>query len=351
MLVNVVVYVPSTLLKFRFEGAVMSLPFGVFIGSVFIYLFQSSLNKFDFKDITEILSDLTPNWIRSPLLIILGSIGFITGLLTLLAFNNIAIRYLNPEIAGINLITIFSLFIIISVVNLSSSQVLYTLETLLILNLPLILLVTFQVFTNDYITWNSILEVLSHWREFPSWNALAASVFVFSGFTHMMIFYRAFNEKVKIQRFWFLPLLGLFNLATTFFIPIGLLGADGVIEYTFPWVVTADSLQFEYGPVERIISVFLLLYLSISVLSVIVQWHVSSQLILGLMNTRRLGEKKTKIFTWIILGIFGVFVLVAENILIEEQIFHFGETWLNIRFLTETFTVFIMWILARRIKT
>jgi hypothetical protein len=349
MLVNVLVYVPSILLKHRFEGAVLAIPMGIFIGSLLIYVFQWCFNHFPFKDLPEILSIYTPGWVRNPLLVLFGLSSFVTGMLTIIAFNNIAIRFINPDFAGTRLISVFIVFIIIVLANLKTDKILYTLEIMLVLSVPLIAFITYQAYRSDYLTWNSVLEVLTHWREPPSFSALSATIFTFSGFFHLVIFYRALYKKVNIRMLWMIPLVGTLNLATTFFIPIAMHGADGVGDYTFPWVVTSDSLQIEYGPIERASSPFLLLYISIAITSVVVKWHVAVELLLGIPKTWKLGGKNRQSITgWIILISFGIIVWISENKLREADIFRFGEIWLSVLFSTEVLLVLFMWFVARR---
>jgi spore germination protein KB len=231
-----------------------------------------------------------------------------------------------------------------------TDKILYSLEIMLALNVPLFILIAFQAYTHNFLTWNSVFEVLSHWRETPSFSSLTATVFTFSGFIHMVIFYRVFNEKVNTRRFWLIPLLGLFNLATTFLIPIGMHGANGVADYTFPWIATSDSLHIEYGPIERVVSVFLLLYIGISLTSVLIHWHVAYQLLMGIPKPNKLSKRKTSILSWIFLGSFGVITFVVEDNLGEEGIFKFGELWLNTHFPVEVLLVLLIWFLARREK-
>ena len=81
-------------------------------------------------------------------------------------------------------------------------------------------------------------------------------------------------------------MLALFNLGTTFLLPIGFHGTVGVGNFTYPWVSTADSMRMEFGFVERVIFIFLPLYAFIALSQVIVVWHVGMHFFLSLLPNK-----------------------------------------------------------------
>lgn len=348
MLVNVFLYVPNILIEERFEGAVMAIPIGILIGSLFLFLFASAINKFEKKGITEILGFMSKKF-RVVLLTFFSLMWFSAGAISLLAFNNVTIRFVNPDISGINMIMIFSIFIIF-LVRMNSESLLYTMEIVLLVNFPLVLLIMYQTFTHDYISWDSIKELGTHYKEWPSWSTLAAASFVFSGYTNLIIFNRVFKEKIRLRRLWFIPILGFFNLFTTFCIPIGFWGVDGVGDLTFPWVSTADALRIEYGPVERVVTLFIFLYVGVSMLSVAVHWHVAFEIIKSMINIKQSAKKKNQVYSFVILGSFFISTLFLEYNLREKEIFALGELWLNVRLPSELCLVLLMFFVARRKK-
>lgn len=347
MLVNVFLYVPNILIQERFEGSVMGIILGFFIGCTLLFIFTASINKFEDRGIPEIL-EVVPKWFRVFFLLFFSVMWFGAGAISLLAFNNVTIRFVNPDISGVNMVSVFAIFIILLLVRLKSDSLLYTMEIVFITNIPLIAIILFQAYTNNYISWDSVKEVGTHFWEVPSLNVLAASTFVFSGYTNLIIFKRVIKEKIIMKRLWFVPILGSINLFTTFFIPIGIWGADGVGDLTFPWVTTADTLSIEFGPIERVLTLFIFLYVGISMISVAIHWHVAYEIIKSMFKLD--NERFNQIFHWIVLGLFLCAVLLLEQNLREKEIFTFGQLWLNVRLPGEVFLVIFMFFLARRKK-
>jgi len=118
-------------------------------------------------------------------------------------------------------------------------------------------------------------------------------------------------------------------------------------DLTFPWVSTADTLRIEYGPIERLISIFLLFYISISLMSVIVHWHVSFEIIKSIMPGKE-KEKRRQLVERVMLISFIFVTIVLEMNLREEGILTIGKYWLNLRFPSEAVLVITMFLLARR---
>lgn len=348
MLGNIFLHVPNILIENRYEGSVLGILLGTIIGSIFLFVFTISLNKFPGMNIAEILES-TPKWFRLFFLLFFSIIWFLAGLLTLLAFNNVTIRFVNPDISGVNMISVFAISVIIIIARLKSEKILYTVEILLLLNIPFILIILTQAFLHEYLTLDAMIEVATHFDRFPSFSVLAATTYTFSGYANMVLFNRVFKGKFKIRYLWFVPILGLVNLCVTFFIPIGFWGTEAVADLTYPWVATADTLKIEFGPIERLITVFILLYVSISVISVVVHWHVAIEILKIVLGTVKIKEKRSVFVNWSILLAFGLIVLIVENNFREKDIFEFGELWLNVRLPSEAFLVGMMFFLARRV--
>jgi hypothetical protein len=346
MLINVFMYVPSILIRERFNGAVSALPLGTLIGTVLLIVFMYSINQFQGEGIPEILAK-TPKWARWGILSYFSLMWFLAGTISLLAFNNMIIRFVNPDIQGINMISLFALWLIIVLAHVHTDKILYALEIILVLNIPFILLFVYKAYSNEYLTLNSILEVATYFYEIPTWSSLAASSFVFSGYANLVIFNRVFKERINLKLLWLVPILGMLNLFTSVFIPIGTWGADGVGDLNFPWVLTADALRIEFGPIERMTTLFVLLYVSISLISVIINWHVALEMIKSFRKIKT-SDRKRSYFDWTVLAIFGLTVVGLEKFLRENHIFLLGEYWLYIRLPSEVFLVMIIFFLARR---
>ncbi|WP_456278607.1 GerAB/ArcD/ProY family transporter [Bacillus sp. AK128] len=347
MLGNIFLHVPTILIQNRYEGTVLGILIGTIIGSIFLFVFTVSLNKFPGMDIAEIL-EKTPKWFRLLFLLFFSMMWFLAGVLTLLAFNNVTIRFVNPDISGLNMISIFAISIIIIIARLKSEKILYTVEILLLINIPFLLLILTQAFLHDYLTIDAMIEIGTHFKKLPSWDVLSATTYTFSGYANMVLFNRVFKDKIKVRTLWFIPILGFVNLCITFFIPIGFWGTEAVGDLTFPWVSTADALKIEFGPIERLITVFILMYVSLSIISVIVHWHVAFEILKKVLKTGNIKDKQRTILEWSILFCFGLIVYIVENNFREANIFEFGAMWLNIRFPSEGLLVALMFFMARR---
>lgn len=59
MIVNVIVFVPRTLINERFEGAVMAIIIGIPFTIILLYFYTNALVKFPGKGLPEILYDHT----------------------------------------------------------------------------------------------------------------------------------------------------------------------------------------------------------------------------------------------------------------------------------------------------
>ncbi|WP_166244619.1 hypothetical protein [Paenibacillus turpanensis] len=351
MLVNVFAYVPSLLLEHRYEGSVAAIPIGALLGSLLMFVFVWSMNKFQGMTLPEILKIQLPRrlaWLRHPLLVYVSVMWFFAGLLTLLAFNDVTYRYINPEVSELQSMAAFLIFLAFLLWILSTEKLLYLLEIILLLNVPFIFIILYQAIHSEYLSWHSITEVATHIVDVPNMAAVAAATFVFSGYTNLIVYHRVFSQKISLKRMSILPFLGMANLLTTFFIPIGMHGADGVFDYTFPWVATADSLRIELGPIERIIALFLLLYVGISLTSVAIHWHIAVVVLGNLLSgSKNHGEAAPAAKRWIIGG-FTAASLYIGSLFNEKHIFTLGEVWLRLRLPSELFLVTIVFLLARR---
>ncbi|MCK8487686.1 hypothetical protein M0651_10920 [Paenibacillus sp. MBLB2552] len=347
MLVNSLVYVPSILIRDRFDGAVMGILLATLLGSIMMAVFTFALKNHPNKGLPELLKRF-PGWLKFAFLSAFGGIWFLAGAMTLLGINDIAQRYINPEMSEPRLIALFCTVIILSVAYLNTHKVLYLLEIILILNIPVLLIVLYLAYTGDNISWYSIFEVASRAGNIPSWSDLSAGSYVFAGYANMAIFQRVFPEKIRLSGLWPVPLMGCTVLLTVFFIPIAFHGTDGVGDLTFPWVTTVDSLRMELAPIERVTTIALINYIILSVVSIIVHWHISIELLRGSVSwrPRRVGIRN--VFRWGVLLAFGVAVWLTENWMQELDILKFGEAWLNLRLPAEILLVAVLLILARR---
>ncbi|MFJ5712948.1 GerAB/ArcD/ProY family transporter [Neobacillus sp. NPDC093127] len=299
MLINVIIFVPKILIEYRYKGAVMGVLIAIPIGIALNYFYSKAITKFPEQGLPEIAANSKHRWLK---ILHLGSIQIIwfsAGLITLVGFIDILSRFVNPEMPKLSLLAIY-LAAIFLIIQLPTERVMYFLEIVLFLNIPLIGFIIFKAFTNEYLSWDSMLEVGTHLFERPSLKSIAAATYCFSGYANLIIFNRVIKGKLKIWNFIVIFFIGVLNLFTTFFIPIGFHGSDGAQEYLYPWISTADSLRLTYSPIERVIFLFLMFYMSITLMSVSVHWHVAFELLKGTFK-EKVSIKKN----WLILAIFA----------------------------------------------
>ncbi|MED4532818.1 hypothetical protein ABET51_17710 [Metabacillus fastidiosus] len=349
MLVNVIVWVPKILLRERFDGAVMAILVGILIGTILLFLFVPAINKFPNLGIPEILEE-TPGLFRFSFLTLFSIMWFLAGVITLLSFVDHLVEFVNPEMPSLLLIILYLILVILALRYLKASKLLYALEILLVLNVPLIFVIMYQAYTNEYLTIDSMLEVGTHFFEMPSWSAISSVTYIFSGYANLVIFNRVFNKKISMKLLAVIPFIAIGNLFTSIFIPIGIWGADGVGELAYPWTSTADTLSIEYGPVERVITIFILLYVSITTMSILIHWHVALEMVKSMANVKKAGKIKRAVTDWGVLLIFGIISVLLEMMTTNKSIAVLSEIWLDIRFPFEVVLVIFMFFLARRKK-
>lgn len=317
MLINVIIFIPKILIEYRYEGAVMGVLIAIPIGFTLACLYSKAITKFPGQGLPEIADKFFKRrWLTILHFVSIQIAGFSAGLITLVGFIDILTRFINPEMPRLLLLSIY-LIAIIFIIQLPTERVMYILEIVLFMNTPLIGFIVFKAFTSDYISWDSILEVGTHLFDRPSLKAIAAASYVFSGYANLVIFNRVIKEKLKVWNFIIIFFMGLFNLFTTFFIPIGFHGSDGAQEYLYPWISTSDSLRLVYSPIERVIFIFLMFYMSITLMSITMHWHNAFELFKGTFR-----KKENKKMKWIVLSAYSgcavIAVMFLETILLNQ---------------------------------
>jgi spore germination protein KB len=345
MLTNIIIFVPKILTTYRFDGAVSGILIAIPVGLVLCFFFSKSMSKFPEQGLPEILDHLSNRIIKLAFLVFLSCIWFTAGLLSLLGFIDIVKRFINPEISEILLASLF-LVAICFVVQLPSQKVMFLMEIILFINVPLTFFIIFKAFTSQYFSWDSVFEIGTHLFTRPSFKSIAAATYAYSGYLNLFIINRLFKNKIKGKNYLIIVLLVIFNLFTTFFIPIGFHGADGVHEYLYPWISTADCLRIVYGPIERAIFIFLMLYISITLISASLHWHVAYEFLKGTSNREPSKKKK-----WIILSTFVCITIFAVWKVNALQLIKMSSYWLMGRFIIEVSVVAFIFFLARRQKT
>jgi spore germination protein KB len=342
MLTNVIIFVPKYLIQYRFDGLIVSMVISTIIGMGLMKLDTIVYSRFPGQGLPEILEHGLNRSLKIIILVSFSVFWFIAGLLSLLGYIDILHRIINPEMSKVWLLVAF-LAVLGFVIQFPTQKVMYLLEIILFLNVPLIVFIFIKAVTSDYLNWDSIFEVGTHAVSVPKLNPVAVASYVFSGYANIIIFNRLFREKVKNINFVIIFFVSLITLFTSVFIPIGIHGSDGVQEYIYPWIMTADSLRLPYSPVERVVFIFLMLYINITLISVSVHWHVAFELMIGVFKNKN-SKKNSRLVLAFFFGI-SILTVLRIDFMHPELI---SMYWLIARFFVEIIAVLGFFFFLRR---
>jgi hypothetical protein len=343
MVLNVVLYVPNIMIAERFDGSTTAILAAVPIGMVLLVVFVGAINRVPGKSLHEIMSAAFPAWAAKALTFYFACNWLVAGSLTLIGYSQIAQRYIMQNTSQWPILLLFVL-LVVGAARLTTKSVLFGLEVLFVLNIPLVGLLIIKSFLSQEFNWWAVRDVWTHTNELPDLRTVAAATFVFSGYANMAVF----NEHVQInilrlRHLLVISVMGLLTLTTSLSIPVGYHGTEAVAHYIFPWVITADAMRLEYFFVERVVYVFLLLYLMIALLSSIVSWHAGSRMFNDMFSFKRARD--------IMLGVFVAIVFFLNTRLQNHfALSKFAELWLIIRFLSEFIFVAVTVYAVRRVK-
>lgn len=345
-LINVINFVPRILINDRFNGALMSILASVVIGTSLLLLFVHAISAFPSKGLPEILESSFPRPLRNVILLLFSGLWYVAGAITLVSFVDITLHFINPELSPHIIMSGF-LVVVCLAIRYSSISILFALEAILILNFPFVIYFLWKTLSSPHFSWDAIGQVVTHLWEVPTYDSIMAATFIFSGYINLVIFNRVFNN-VKMKHLWLIFFLGLITLLSSFLIPIGYLGTIGVGLDFYSWFTTADSIKMEYSIVERLIYVFYLIYLTMSLVSTIVHWHVGYELLKGIFRYQP-NSKKQKTIEYTIIGGFALMTLFA----LKFQTIHIiliGGIFLNMRFVGEVLLLALVRYSSWRIR-
>lgn len=331
-LINIINFVPRVLLYTRFRGALPSIFISVAISSTIIYIFVKALRRFEGQGLPEILNAVMPRGIGVPLLFMLGVFWFFAGSITMLSFVDISLRYISPDISPYAVIIGF-LLVVGLCCRLDSDSILYGLETLLLLVTPAIAYMLIKAFMNPLFSWDAVMQMITYMWTRPKFVSIAGATFVFSGYINLVIFNRSF-KKLNPRHLWLIPVFGLLILLLTFLVPVGYQGTIAVEDHIYSWFSTADSIRMELFIVERVLFLFYTIYLTLSLVSAVIHWHVGLELLKGMFQKKG-GTLPGKKADWWILAPVCLITIVGMNFLNQVRMAQMGQWFLNIRFFGE----------------
>lgn len=348
-LINIINFVPRILVEYRFHGALASIVLSVLIGMGLLYFTVKLYAQFPEQGLPELLDETIKPVFRKVYLFLLSLLWFIAGAITLISFVDITIKYISPDLPSYVMLTGF-LLVVCLFSRLRAESIMYALEMFLLMLIPIIVYILAKSLLSPHISWDAIIQIGTYSLSVPRFEPIAAGSFIFSGYTNIVIFNRIFGP-IKLKYGWAVSIGGLFILLTTFLIPIGYHGTQGVTRHIYPWFSTADSIQITLFIVERMLYVFYFVYITLSLVSSIVHWHVALELNKSIFQ--RQNSNKEKLNNWIeglcLTGFIGI--TYAMSLLSQEQTIQLATQFLKIRFVAEIIVLFItVYIVKRRLR-
>ncbi|KGR83882.1 GerAB/ArcD/ProY family transporter [Lysinibacillus odysseyi] len=351
MVANIIASVPAILLHSHKDGAVSAMILAIFVGTFLVTVYTRFFNAFPGRTLPELLQKTTAPWFYRPFVFFLAVMWFIAGVITLITFVFLLIRYLTPEMS-INLISLTLILSVIFGCLMKTERVFYTVEIILLITIPLILFIFFKAYNNDHLEWDYVKDAALYVNKWPNIDAFSACFFLFLGVANLTIFNRFFTEKQKFgwKQIFIIAVIAMATLFTTYFIPIGFNGLENIGELVYPWISTSDSLRMEYFIIERVLFVFLLFYLGIAFLSILIHWHASMEFLKFVFNLEKIKYKGKKFGKFIPVPFFIGISLILVQLLNEYRLFLYTHYFYNALIVIFPSMCFLFLFIKRRMK-
>lgn len=347
--INLMLYVPHILVQFRYNGAVSSMLVGIVIGSILVFMYSSALARYPGKGLPEILKQHCPHWLVSISMVFFAAMWWFATTIVVVAGAILINRFFNPD-ANVTLLLAMLVLACGYAATRSTLSVMFVVEIGLIVNAPIIMFVMFKAVRSPQLNWDAIRVVANYVTAMPTLTSVAAATFIFTGYINLSIFNRLFPPNFRFKFRWIYPLFGIMILCITFFVPIGFHGTEGVNQYIYIWSLTADSLLMQYGFIERILFLFLIVYLNLTLVYTMSGWHQGMELIKSCFRNSKpeIDSPKTMISNYVIVGIFASLTIIYHLLTNEKINMHITSFWLVIRMFVEILTVLWVFVLSRR---
>ncbi|MDQ1912339.1 hypothetical protein RAC89_18275 [Paenibacillus sp. GD4] len=345
-MLNVIQYVPSVLIDARFDGAIIACLLSVLISTLLMYQVVKRLGEFPGQGLPELMKRYMPKAVSASIIVICTGLWYTAGLCTLLGFTMLTVEYIDPSLSETVVMVTF-LLVVLAVARMSSDSVMYGTEMLFVVNLPLVFFILFKTLTGDGIRWDTMLDVLTHAHSWPPYTTFAATTFILSGYINMVVFNRVFSIPIKTKWLpWIIVPTCMGVVLTTFLIPFLYHGTVTIDRYLFPWIMTADAIRMDFFLVERLMFIFLLVYVSISLISISIHWHVGLEFAKSLLPFRE-GSKLSSYSIGAVLVLFGAIALCLVP-LNSLQIEDFNIAFQLVRLPGECFILLVIIYLQKK---
>ncbi|WP_040675985.1 GerAB/ArcD/ProY family transporter [Paenibacillus terrigena] len=335
-------YIPRLLLQDRYHGAIAAVGIAMLLGVLLSYFFITSLKPFHELTLHEILDKHVSHSTKFLISFLLGLTWLAAGASVLITISFVIKRFMNPSM---NLHVLILCFLIAGcwAALRATMPILYNLELWLFITIPILLFIWIKEMRNETFSWDAVLTMSDYALKVPSWELIAVSSFLFTGYISLSI--TNGNSRVinKMHWIWFIPVIGIIVFSATFFIPIGIHGTQAVDKYVYIGVNTADSIQMKFGLIERGVFLYLLCYIILSLLFIVMSWHVALKWMGGAFNNYSVNFKR------ILVGMVSISVFIYGYYSTEKQVMSLTYSWFTIRFIAEILLVVLMVRVKRRL--
>ncbi|VEF49746.1 spore germination protein (amino acid permease) [Bacillus freudenreichii] len=353
MAANMISAVSKILMDHRMAGAVTSILLSIIFGLILLYINGKFFNQFPGKDFPALLKEHAPSWMYWALTVLIACAWFAAGLMTLITYSFMLKRFLTPDMP-ITWIASSFLIIVSFGILMNTKSVIYTVENVLIFSLPLVLFIIYKAFSSKQFEWDFVREAIMHFNHLPDYSAFSAASFVFAGSSNMIIFNRVFTHT-KILVTWkqmcIVGVVGTFVLATLYLAPIGLNGFQKIDHLVYPAISASDTLRMEFGIIERVLYLFLPLFLAISFLNLLIHWHVAIETCKNMVWFKKFEWKKNNLTPYLYLIIFWIITLMLVKTLSEYTLLLYSRYFYNLIPAITPLFFFSFWIIKRRAKS
>ena len=326
MLAIIMTPIPRLLLLQSEDGAIGSMIIGSIVGMLFTYITVKFFIKFPGKDLIELMTEHTWTWLRLFVTIYFALNWYIAGLITLVMTVFLLITFLTPEMS-IFTITLSLLVTVFFGVLLKSKSVLFTLEIVLISMIPVGVVIFLKLYSSSEFDWDQARLAVMHINEMPKYSSFVATVFTFMGCANLIIYNKYFKEKqnISVLSLFIIGAFGVFMLITSYFVPVGLSGFDQIDQFIFPWTSAADAVRMKFGIIERVVFIFMFLFVTVSFISMIVHWHVAYKLILSVCRFKSLQIKQQNMTPFLIVFIFSAIGLYVTAQVTQYDLYQYSR--------------------------
>lgn len=304
-MVNVIAFIPQILYRSRFNGSITSLFLATLCGITLIILFQTQIKNFPGKNISEIMRTILPRGIQKTFLLLNFTLSTFSGILFL---NSIILVI--EEFSDLDSTTIFYclLILIVFTIMIQTNSILFMLEITALFVTPFIILIVLRFFTDKLVWIDSINQSFTYLLYFPKMSSVISALFVFTGITNLLV-YSEFIRPLNKKHLYIIVGIICFILYASYFIPIGYFGLNGVGKENYVWVTVTDNLKIDYFFLERVVIVFILILIGLTLMYTILSYHSSIKTLQ--MMAEGLGGK----LKWT-----GIFIVASSSIVTHHYL-------------------------------